>query len=263
MASSDWNRYLDALLSQKLTAVEYRLALAVARLLCGWNRRSAHFGERLLRSTADLDGRSFARARDGLVAKGLLHYQPGAPGRGNRGLYTLPGDTEKPAAERAFREAEKPALERAKAASRKSPLSDTKKPALERARRGTSKERTSDASNELRRRAFDVYQGAGGNLQLERERGALARSVTSLAKDDVPDAQILAAVRDLGRKQEFPGLLKQRVTELAQQGGACEWEGLDRSRLTPSQLSGCDCARCEEWLVFTTTGKTSKSHGGS
>jgi hypothetical protein len=68
-------------------------------------------------------------ARDGLVVKGLLHYEPGTPGRGHRSLYrllfneqiladerALQDDPVKPARVRAFSAetpAQKPALERA------------------------------------------------------------------------------------------------------------------------------------------------------
>ena len=73
---SRWNRYLEALLATDgLTVAEHRLALALMRLIAGYRLDERPLGDRLLRRTARLDGRSFARARTGLVAKGLLRYQ--------------------------------------------------------------------------------------------------------------------------------------------------------------------------------------------
>lgn len=257
MAGSNWNQYIDALLATELTVAEHRLALALARLTLGWNRTDNHLGEALLRDTANLDGRNFTRARDALVAKGLLHYEPGTRGRGNRGFYAIPSTTQKPALERVIQGSEKPAPQRVNRASVKTRSQVQEKPASQRGRRGRGKGRTSDDFKDLRRQAFDTYLAAGGTLELDRERGALARSVTVLAKTGVPHREILAAIRDLGRKQEFPGLLKQHIQELAEQGGACEWNGLDRSRLTTTQLAECDCAHCQEWLVFTTAATAS------
>src|SRR5215213_9261975 len=93
MAQSDWNAF-------------------IARLLCGWKRRDARIGEQLLRDLAQLDGRTLARARAGLVAKGLIVFQAGSGGRGNRGLYVLVLDTETPAPQRTITDAQTPAVER-------------------------------------------------------------------------------------------------------------------------------------------------------
>jgi hypothetical protein len=76
----------------------------------GWRQNPARLGEHLLRNVSRLhDGRSFDRAREGLIERGLLHYQPGKRGRGHRSLYELILDpAEKPADERALA-SEKPA----------------------------------------------------------------------------------------------------------------------------------------------------------
>lgn len=106
---SRWNLYIEALLAADLTAAEYRLALALMRLILGYRLAERDLGDRLLRKTAGtkdgrtlaMDGRTFARARAGLVAKGLLVYRPGVPG-GGRSHYALAESGHPlPAAERA------------------------------------------------------------------------------------------------------------------------------------------------------------------
>jgi hypothetical protein len=74
---SRWNRYTEALLAAKLTAAEHRLALAFMRLIPGYRLEERDLGNRLLREVSGLDGRSFERARAGLIEKGLIHYEPG------------------------------------------------------------------------------------------------------------------------------------------------------------------------------------------
>jgi hypothetical protein len=101
---SRWNRLVECVLAEDgLTVAELRLALALARLLPGWRRPEARLGRQLLRDTARLDGRNLERARQGLVARGILAYTPGKRGRGNRGLYSfLPWIDEKTAPQRLF-----------------------------------------------------------------------------------------------------------------------------------------------------------------
>lgn len=250
MAGSKWNLLLDRLLAQKLTVAEHRLALALARLLLGWNRDGTHLGEAMIRKAAGLDGRTFDRARQGLIEKGLLDYIPGRGGRGNRGHYQLVLET--PAVEREIEGLETPAVDRAISPERKPPLSGTKTPALQRGRKGRGKGKNSPKGSgtttpTLHQRAFDTYLAAGGSLELNRERGSLAASVKAAAATDATEEEILAAVRDLARTGDFPGYLKQRLAELREQGGACAWPGLDRSQLTTAQLKECGCTRCKEW----------------
>ncbi len=251
--ASDWNLFLDRLLEHKLTVAEYRLATALMRLLLGWNRESAYLGQRLIRERASLDGRSFDRALSGLIEKGLLDVTPGKRGRGNRTLYRLVlGDVEKPAPARAEEEREKPAPARAKTPGVKA-RSHGKKSPLHSGHAGLEAGvKTSGGTSQtptLQTRAFDVYLGAGGSLTLERERGALARSVTAQVKSGTAESEILAACRDLGRRREFPGLLKQRIAEIDERGGPCEWETLNRAGLTLAQLELCECAKCAEWAT--------------
>jgi hypothetical protein len=72
--------------------------------------------------------------------------------------------------------------------------------------------------------------------------------VATLAKAGTDEATLLAAVTALGRDRAFPGYLKQRVELLAEQGGPCKWEGLNRSALTAKQLEECGCPSCLEWV---------------
>lgn len=89
---SDWNDYCDLLLARDdLGAEEWRFAVGLARSLIGWRTSEERISDRLLMTVCGFrDRRSFVRARDGLVAKGLAHYEPGSPGRGHRSLYRLP-----------------------------------------------------------------------------------------------------------------------------------------------------------------------------
>jgi hypothetical protein len=261
VAGSDWNGWHDALLAApKLTPNESRLAHALARLLLGWKRVECDFGEQLVRETAGkMHGRSFERARDGLVAKGLLHFSPGSVGKGNRGSYRLILPGEKPALPRVIDAAQKPALPRVNAKSSNARVPDAQIPALPRGRigsKGSSPRKTAALraqtpdTNEIRQQAFDAYLSAGGSLSYERERGSLARAVTAEAKTGTETAAIVAACRALGRERAFPGLLKQRVAELAAAGGPCAWEGLDRMALSVAQLSTCACVKCVEWRDY-------------
>lgn len=259
MAGSTWNLLMERLLDERLTVAEHRLALALGRAICGWNRRSNRVGETYLRELAQLDGRSFVRARRRLIERGVLSYEAGNGGRGNRSLYTLHLDRETPAVAREIMTTETPAVERVKEPKRNS-RSGAHKPPLysgdEGVTEGVSTPKTSALraqttdTNEIRQRAFDAYLSAGGSLSLERERGALARAVTSEAKAGTETAAIVAACRSLGRERAFPGLLKQRVAELAASGGPCAWEGLDRMALSVAQLSTCECVKCGEWRDY-------------
>jgi phage replication O-like protein O len=113
----------------------------------------------------------------------------------------------------------------------------------------------------LQRQAFDAYIGASGTLLLDRERGALARSVTAALNAGTDQTLILAAVRDLGRTHDFPGLLKSRIKELRDNGGPCEWAGLDRSALTRTQLDQCACTGCGEWAEARAENASSPADG--
>lgn len=91
-AVSDWNLFFDRMieLGPTLTKAEHRLALVIARSTLGFRVTEEGLGERLLRDKAQLHGRSFGQAREGLVAKGLITYSPpDISGRGQRGRYRL------------------------------------------------------------------------------------------------------------------------------------------------------------------------------
>jgi hypothetical protein len=110
-----------------LTSTAWRLVGALDLCVLGFSKTEEHLGEQLLRETADLHGRSFQRARDELIARGLLRYESGGGGRGHRSRYVLlVDDPETPALERgitprgnpaqtpAGTPAQTPALERAR-----------------------------------------------------------------------------------------------------------------------------------------------------
>lgn len=247
---SNYNAWGDRMLAANLNLDEYRLAGALQRLILGYHKTEARLGRKLLMETAHFtDTRSFQRARDGLVEKGLLRYQAGGNGkggRGHRGLYTLLLETPtKGRTTASLREVSKVTQIHAQSDAPVRPRIDKRK--------GKNSEQNTDT--DFRRAAFDAYLSTGGNLKLERQRGALASNVTTLLKAGLDKTTILAACRDLGRNNEFPGLLKQRTQEINARGGPCENESLDRSRLTPTQLIACGCPRCEEWNVALQTVK--------
>lgn len=246
--ASKWNRLLDGLLAEEsLTVAEYRLTLAIARNSIGWNRASADVGQQLLRDTTGLDGRTFQRALDGLKLKRLVTVTGGRPGRGNRASYTLTlRATKTPAVERAFSETETPAVERAKPTPINTRSHDKKTPAVERARIEKKVLKTPPPNPELQRDGINAYQAAGGNLENDNWRNTLARQIKTARKTETPE-HILAACKDLGRKNEFPGYLQDRIRQIQDNGGPCKWEGLDRSQITPQRLRTCGCHPCTEW----------------
>jgi hypothetical protein len=253
MAGSNWNRWHDALLAQSLTVAEHRLALALGRLILGWNYVERDLGRALICEVAGgMDRRTFERARAGLVSKGLIRYTPGSAGRGRRSSYALILDgTEKAAVERPFDEPEKAAVERPKARSAKGRSGDRQKAAAERPRIGR-KGKTSPATpgfQELVAQAIDTYRGHGGTLELSGWNNILARQVATAARDGHDQRTILAVCSDLGRERAFPGYLKRRVEELAANGGPCHWQAFNRSDLSPERLRQCGCPKCEEWAT--------------
>jgi hypothetical protein len=111
MGGSNWNSLLDRLLAENLTVAEHRLALALARLLLGWNRNEAQLGQRLLRETAGLDGRTFDRALAALIEKELVGVTtPGPRQRSTYKLLPAPQRAELPAPQRAEASTHLPAL---------------------------------------------------------------------------------------------------------------------------------------------------------
>lgn len=256
MAGSAWNAYLERLLAAELTVAEYRLAIALVRLLLGWKQTGAYLGRALIRQTAGgMDGRSFDRALAGLTGKGIVRYQPGGVGKGNRSHYELVLDPDEMAAvARPNEPTQKAAPARPKATSLKGRSGGIQKAAPARLRRGRGKERESadaEKSKTLIARAIDAYRDHGGSLELDGWKGTLIGQVSALLKNGRSERDILAACTELGRERAFPGYLKQRVEQLVADGGPCEWRGFDRSQLSPARLRECGCARCEEWATAT------------
>jgi len=260
--ASDWNRLLERLLAEEgLTVAELRLALALARLLLGWKRSSAPLGRALLRQTAGLDGRTFERTLASLVRRGLVQVEPGRIGKGNRAVYTLNLLPEKAALQRPIEQVEKAVPQRPKEPVAKGRSNDTQKAALQRPRKGRGKGRTSPPATPtgektLQTLAIDAYVSHGGSLELDHYCGALVRQVKTLHDRGVPEHVILAAAAQLGRERGFPGYLAQTADELQAHGGPCQWDGLDRSRLTATQLADCDCHACNAWHEQLTAGST-------
>jgi hypothetical protein len=88
---SGWNLFMEKLIATpRLNASEFRLAIILARYTLGYRETERDLGEGLLRREGRFDGRTFERARDGLVEKGVIAFTPPATrGRGHRGIYRL------------------------------------------------------------------------------------------------------------------------------------------------------------------------------
>lgn len=259
MALSAYNKIHERILAAELDQNELRLAIAFTRCLLGWKRNGGipnegRLGRAHLMATARIsDKRTFARAFTTLENVGLIEVlERGARGRGNRALYRLVLDPVKAAPARHFPEQVKAAPVRPLDADGKGRSGNTEKAAPARLRKGDGKGKPPAAleKSELVRRAFDAYVGAGGSVSLDDRRGALARNVAGLVKAGVDEPVILAACRELGRGNEFPGYLRQRAEKIAADGGPCAWNGLDRMSLTAAQLAECPCPHCTQWLGF-------------
>jgi hypothetical protein len=87
---SRWNRALDRrIAAQPLTTNEGRLLDVIYRRTLGWNRTSDRVGERRLMELCGFDHRkTLFRAREGLIEKGLIRYEPGR-GQGHFSLYVV------------------------------------------------------------------------------------------------------------------------------------------------------------------------------
>jgi replicative DNA helicase len=262
LMASDWNLWMERLLSQKLTVAEHRLALAFGRLLLGWKTRTRALGRFALAETAGLDRRTFQRALNGLVDKGLVVVlEPGRRGRGNRATYGLVLETEKGAGERPFAVEKKGAQERSFQGKRRREKGVVQRPfraqengALQRPRKGKPKTlKTLPAAKPpgktIQTQAIEAYLAAGGGLELNGNRDVLVRHVKTLASRGVAERIILAAARELGRERAFPGYMLQRAAALQEAGGPCRWKGLSHAALTVDQLRECDCSKCSEWLA--------------
>jgi len=248
---SRWNLWLDRVSAADLAHEELRLAVVLAREVLGWNVEQRGIGEKRLRASSKLHGRSLERARDGLREKGLIEFTAGTRGRAGAAVYRLMLRSEMPAPARANDAGEMPAPRRANRPKLNARAQSAEMPARERVHRVLRGKTPGEAGTtpSLLRDVFDAYLGAGGSLQLERDRGALARQAAALVKSGMDEQTILAAAKDLGRRREFTGYLKQRAEDIAATGGVCEWEAFGRSGLTRAQLDECGCARCAEWAA--------------
>ena len=116
------NEYLERLLELDLSGEEYRLAIALAREILGYRLTARKLGNATAPRPHRTHGRSFERARAGLIDKGLIAYTAGSDGRGNRSTYVLL--LEKTAQTRTYEPPEKTAPTRTKPAD----VKDRKKP---------------------------------------------------------------------------------------------------------------------------------------
>ena len=260
--ASNWNAITERRLRVRrevgLTPAEEALLDALARQLLGWRRTEAQLGERLLMEVAGITyRRDFTRARDGLVAKGLLAFEPGGQGRGKRAWYRLVLDpTEKRGPTRAF------------SSETKARATDRKSAGQGRARIGSgigkdtpptpvAKEPAAATGGKADLRPFfDAYLGSGGRLEVARHHDVLAGQVARLLRKGIDEPCILAACKEAGDAGDWPGSIARRAEAIAADGGPCKWERLGRSRLTVAQLRECGCHRCEDWAAHLDAGVT-------
>lgn len=240
--ASDWNTLMETLAKTGLGEHEQRVLAAVARKTLGYRQRADRLPVSQIVELTGLDSRHVSRALAQLAGRGLIARTGGSKGHGNAATISIIVAPENPPQEAG----KKPAPQGTKTHAKKLPLGDHKT-RLTRRTQGVQgvKNSAQGADDDLRRKAFETYLAAGGSLTLDRERGALARSLKAAVLAGTEPELILAAVRDLGRKQEFPGLLKQRLVEFAENGIPCRWAGIGRLHLTSPQLLECGCRHCE------------------
>jgi hypothetical protein len=149
------NAFVERCLQADLTEQEWRLAAALELSILGyWDKAAEAYkieerlGEALLRSLSRLHGRSFQRARDGLIEKGVIvRFKPGKAGRGNRALYVL---SETPAQARGL-DGETPAQTPAGTPAENPAKTPAETPALPRGR--SKKEEEEEAEDALEHEA--------------------------------------------------------------------------------------------------------------
>jgi hypothetical protein len=241
----------------KLTAGETQLVHAIAANTIGRKRLNGNYiGMKKLRADAgNMDGRSFSKARDGLIAKGLLRWIPGKPGKGNRGFYQLLLDPQqKTVPERSLQTEEKTAPQRSLGDAPKDRSTAPQKTAPQRVRRVKPKKvrppstATDPSTNKtFQTQAVDAYCAAGGNLEYGNRRGPLLQHATNLLKTGEDPTLILKVITVLGRENDFPGNLTKRLNEYKTNGGPCKWAGY-RDGLTNTQLADCGCHGCHQWI---------------
>lgn len=241
--ASDWNQLMEMLATTGLREHEQRVLAAIARKTLGYHKREDRLPISQLVEMTKLDRRHVSAALKQLEGRGLITRIGGSQGRGNAATITLHVTPEK---------APQHATKKTRPLTHKTnPVKvrqDDRKSRVTTRTQGVQGVRTPapSADNDFRRKAFETYLNAGGTLTLDRERNSLARSVNAAVQAGTPPETILAAVRDLGRKRDFPGLLKQRIADFATNGTPCQWEGIGRLRLTIHQLNECGCHRCNE-----------------
>jgi hypothetical protein len=251
--ASDWNLFMERLLSLRLTASEHRLAPCLGRCLLGFNRRAGALGRARLREMSGLDGRDFERARKGLAEKGLVRYESEGPGRGKRTWYELlldppEDDLEKAALYRPIVEAKKAGLHRPNTESVKGRSQAGKRPVYTGHVGINVRGKQPGLNNqELVAHVIDAYRSHGGSLELHGHRGILARHAATLAGKGIPEPLLVAAAAQLGRDGDFVGNFTKLVKQYEMEGPPCIWLG-GRKGLSVEQLTSCGCRSCLEWV---------------
>ncbi len=236
--ASNWNRLMDGLAKTPLTAREGRVVAAIARKTLGWNKPC---GDRIsgyqLAQETGLPRRHVAETLARLEDRNVIVREGGSRGRAASLAINLDFKSWRALAPKPV-----PATGTKTGTSRKRRVAPQPVPELAPTPVHTRGKGLNQ--NTLVTRTAAAYLNAGGSLELDAWRAALARQTKLLDDKGVDHAVIRAAAASLGRANTFPGYLTQRATELTDNGGACHWQGLNRSQLTPTQLAECPCHRC-------------------
>jgi phage replication O-like protein O len=243
--ASNWNRFTERLAEASLTGREARVLASVARLTLGYAKPRDTIAASQLAKLTGIARNHVAECLASLEHRGLITRTSNGRGRPAAIALNLV-KTREPVPPKGH-----PNLPRAQDTSttRKGvPQKGSKPvPSTGHTKEKGVKQHQPPAGTTFQNRLADSYLAAGGSLELAAWRGALFRNAATLLKAGNDEHGILDAARSLGRERAFPGLLKQRHDELAQQGGLCQWHGLDPSRLTTSQLLECGCGKCTQW----------------
>ena len=246
---SNWNLLMNRMAANRLSGREASVLAAIARKTLGYSKPCDQLSASQIARTCGLSRSHVAELLCRLESRGAIIRTNVAVGRsatislnldspwepvGRTGQVDLSGERDTSAPEPVGRKGTKPVGR--KGHTRGKGVIQNQNP----------------AHKTFQNLLADSYLNSGGNLDLDEWRGSLFRQGTALRKEGVSEQEIFDAARSLAHDRAFPGLLKQRVTELREQGGFCHWGGLNRSRLTAEQLSECGCGRCLEWLAALT-----------
>jgi phage replication O-like protein O len=260
--ASNWNVLMEGMSRAKLRQQETSVLTAIARRTLGFQKESDRIAITQLVTATGLDRRHVSRTLDQLEARNIIRRTGGAAGRMNTATIginlNIPDWIEKSPREETMKS--RPAGRQT--SPEMSPHGEREMSPHGADTRGKNKGRalpplppqapgssTTAAADQpsIEDLAVRAYVANGGSVELTDWHEALTRNARLLATRNVDTRTILEAASQLGREHSFPGYLIRRAKTIADQGGPCTWQGLDRMALTIPQLAECRCNRCREW----------------